>query len=413
MDRAPKDNPGCRYCVDCGGWPCDCEVASCDVSVAMLPSRALAAAPAPANAPKVCAPNDPFDDSKLPNRLLERMKRVLRQEDPDEVATGGQTNNLQQCDSTHPPVDVVTVLQSCHRLCQSSSSIQDSCIDKRGKEMSWTKLKACTTRQQLDASLNHRHANDLAGNYKGTPAGSPFITDQHTTALQGVILALTDRSSSDPRLQIMEMNDETGVLGGLWRRVLHALLLLSFDDVNGRLLGRNLQLHLPFLSAHESFLLAQLIDAIDHQQQQHSSSTMTIKYKKKQKNEARDPSRLSLILSLALKNRNVSRILIQNLTSRFDWLWHWGTAVTWNRLFDVWGLLPVVGALTRFPATENFVATRNHALASIFRVLLGPGNWITRVITGGREGLITDNPAVVAQNLAAETNGFELANRNQ
>jgi hypothetical protein len=47
------------------------------------------------------------------------------------------------------------------------------------------------------------------------------------------------------------------------------------------------------------------------------------------------------------------------------------------------------------------------------RVALGQGNWLTRVITGGREGLVTDNPNITAQNLAAESNGFELANRNQ
>jgi hypothetical protein len=69
--------------------------------------------------------------------------------------------------------------------------------------------------------------------------------------------------------------------------------------------------------------------------------------------------------------------------------------------------------ITRFPPSENFLSTRDHALASIFRVCLGQGNWLTRVVTQGRQGLLTDNPNNVAQNLAAETSGFELANRNQ
>jgi hypothetical protein len=68
--------------------------------------------------------------------------------------------------------------------------------------------------------------------------------------------------------------------------------------------------------------------------------------------------------------------------------------------------------ITGFPGTENFPSTRDHALASIFRHVLGQGNWLTRVVTG-REGLVTDDPEATAQNLAAESNGFELANRNQ
>jgi hypothetical protein len=85
--------------------------------------------------------------------------------------------------------------------------------------------------------------------------------------------------------------------------------------------------------------------------------------------------------------------------------------VTWNRAFDAWGQFPIIG-ITSFPATENFPSTRDHALASIFRIVLGEGNWFTRFVTRGREGLITDNPKNTAQNLAAESNGFELANRN-
>lgn len=190
--------------------------------------------------------------------------------------------------------------------------------------------------------------------------------------------------------QDLQTNDETGLLGGAWRGVLKRLLLYTFDPVNARQLGRILQLSLPFLTAYESYILSNVIESLDR----------------------RNYERLSYALDLAFMNRNVSRIMVQNVGARYDFWWHWSTAVSRNRFFDALGQFPIIG-ITRFPATENFPSTRNHALASIFRVLLGEGNWITRVVTGGREGLVTDNPNNLAQNLAAESNGFELANRNQ
>ncbi|CAB9528137.1 expressed unknown protein [Seminavis robusta] len=185
-------------------------------------------------------------------------------------------------------------------------------------------------------------------------------------------------------------NEVRDSLGRAWRAVLVQLVAVSFDETNALRLTRFLQLFLPFLTGHEAFALGQVIEAMD-------------------KGKTKD---IKDVLKQAFQNRNVSRILVQSLRLRYDFLWHWSTMITWNRLFDSWGLVPVLG-ITRFPATENFPATRNHALASMFRLLLGPGNWPTRVVTQGREGLITDNPNNTAQNLAAESNGFELANRNQ
>lgn len=179
-------------------------------------------------------------------------------------------------------------------------------------------------------------------------------------------------------------------VGKLWRTLLMYILLISFDVMNALRLTRPLQLSLPFLTAHEAYLVAQVIEAFDTGKQEE------IRY----------------ALSLAFMNRNVSRLLLQNIRLRYDFLWHWHTMITWNRLFDGWGQFPIIG-ITSFPPTENFPSTRNHALASIFRLVLGPGNWPTRVFTGGREGLLTDTPENVAQNLAAESNGFEFANRNQ
>ena len=115
-----------------------------------------------------------------------------------------------------------------------------------------------------------------------------------------------------------------------------------------------MQLSLPFLTAYESYIASQAIEALDS-----GSKTDT-----------------GLALTAAFHDRNVSRILVQKtVASRQDFLFHWSMA--------------------------------------IFRVLLGEGNWITRVVTPGREGLITDSSKAVAQNLATESNGFELANRNQ
>jgi hypothetical protein len=189
----------------------------------------------------------------------------------------------------------------------------------------------------------------------------------------------------------LESNSEVDFLGGAWRGSLRRLMLMSLDDVNSLRLGRQMQLFLPFQTAYESYIIGQLIEAFD------SGRKSDVEY----------------VLKVAFRNRNVSRIIVQLCGPRWDFLWHWHQAVTWNRWYDSWGQFPIIG-ITSFPATENFPAPRNHALASIFRIILGPGNWLTRVITQGREGLDTDNPEKnVAQNLAAESNGFELANRNQ
>lgn len=184
-------------------------------------------------------------------------------------------------------------------------------------------------------------------------------------------------------------NDEIGFLGGAWRGVLKRILVWSYDDVNALMLTRQIQLFMPYHTGYEAYVLGQIVEAFE------SGRKKDLQY----------------TLSVAFQNRNVSRILVQIVGPRYDFLWHWNTMLTWNRLFDAWGQVPLIG-FTAFPPTENFPNTRNHALASAFRVLLGKGNWVTRVVTG-REGLITDDPHATAQNLAAESNGFEAANRNQ
>jgi hypothetical protein len=187
-----------------------------------------------------------------------------------------------------------------------------------------------------------------------------------------------------------ELSNEVGILGSAWRGALRRLLLWSFDEVSALRMSRNIQLWLPFQTGYESYIIGQIVEALDCGRK----------------------ADLKFILSIAFKNRNVSRILVQNAGPRWDFLWHWSDQVISNRFYDAFGRLPFIG-ITSFPATENFPVTRNHALASIFRRVLGPGAWLTRVFTQGRQGLVTDNPKNLAQNLAAESNGFELANRNQ
>lgn len=187
---------------------------------------------------------------------------------------------------------------------------------------------------------------------------------------------------------------EVGVVGGAWRGVLKRWLWHRLDRVNCLRVGRILQVNLQFMTAHEAFLLAQVVEGLDHCGGAESGTT-------------------DATWDRAFANRNVSRLIVQAVRARYDWFYHWPTAVKWNRTFDLIGQFPLLGGLTRFPATENFPTTRNHALSSIFRLLLGPGHWLTRVLTGGRQGLVTDDPNSPAQNLSPEANGFELANRNQ
>lgn len=175
---------------------------------------------------------------------------------------------------------------------------------------------------------------------------------------------------------------EIGLLGRSWRYVLRRLLAATLDPINALRLSRALQLQTAFLTGYEAYLLAEFIRGLDN---------------------------LSLD-KYSFFNRNVCRLILQVIGPRHDFFYHWSTMILHNRLFDGMGQFV---SWTRFPATENFPNTRNHALSSIFRIVLGPGNWVTRFLTGGRESLLTDDPDATAQNLAAESNGFELANRNQ
>ena len=200
----------------------------------------------------------------------------------------------------------------------------------------------------------------------------------------------------------MKWEKQVGPLGSAWRNVLKNLILLRNDKVNALMYSRGLQLDLPYLTGYESHILGLVIKAFDE-----CSNCAEGNDKDMEKNKERC---LEIILCRALKNRNVSRILVVNMT-RFDLLWHWDFQHQKNRAWDIWSGVPFVG-FGGLPATENFPDTASHSLNSIGRVILGQGYWWTRIITN-REGLLVDDKNASAQNLAAETNGFEAANRNQ
>ena len=220
-------------------------------------------------------------------------------------------------------------------------------------------------------------------------------------------------------------NNEVGYgLGYIWRLIVRYIIVATLDHVNMLRISRILQFQIHFLTFHEAFILNAILEFIQIYAQPRTTSGSTVGNRTHTSMLQDTPSlpvstprqrkqSLHRLLRHAFQNRNVSRLIVQVLRARYDYFYHWPFAVRYNRYFDMIGQFPVIGSVTRFPATENFPATRNHALASIFRILLGPGNWCTRVITGGRQGLITDDPNHPAQNLTAEANNFELANRNQ
>ena len=165
-------------------------------------------------------------------------------------------------------------------------------------------------------------------------------------------------------------------------------MLASYDKVNALRLRSALQIQLPFLTGHESYLLSRVVSAL----------------------ESGDKAQLAEVLAVAFRNRNVSRNIVQQI-SRYDFFWHQHQQFRYNRWFDGFGQLWIVG-ITGFPSTENSPSTFFHVFSSILRRALGQGSFLARLITN-REELITDDQNVTAQNLAAESNGFETANRNQ
>ena len=80
-------------------------------------------------------------------------------------------------------------------------------------------------------------------------------------------------------------------LSFLWRLVLKRFLLLTTDDVNALRITRGLHLALPFMTGYEAYLLDNVIGAF----------------------EGGDATELAHALAIGFRNRNVSRVIVQQL----------------------------------------------------------------------------------------------------
>jgi hypothetical protein len=189
----------------------------------------------------------------------------------------------------------------------------------------------------------------------------------------------------DTSIQNLNTSCDVEFTGRIWRRVLQSLICATRDDANVLRITRALQASIPFQTAYEAYVIGELIAALRG-----------------------DKAHLAYALSVVFQNRNVTRVLIRNML-RWDILFHQDQQLRHAIFYDAFG---VTIGLIGFPVSENFVNTRNFTIASILRLVLGEGHFVTRVLTG-RQALITDNPNVAAQNLAAEGAGFETANRAQ
>ena len=238
-------------------------------------------------------------------------------------------------------------------------------------------------------------------------ATSAPITPAEVTTITRNGPSLSKKIASGDVRDFEAASTECGIAGGAWRGFLRWRMMWSIDDVNALSLGRQMQLSIPFLTGYEAYLVGQIIEVLDGMAPSSSSTEDVSSRKRKRQRRRKNKDETNYILKIAFKNRNVSRIIVQNVGSRWDFLWHWFNQICRSRWYDAWGQIPIIG-FTRFPVTENFPATRNHVLASTFRIFLGSDNWFTRVLTQNRQGLITDDPNKnIAQNLAAESNGFE------
>lgn len=221
-----------------------------------------------------------------------------------------------------------------------------------------------------------------------------FDNERFFDAEDGYALLL--KQASD-RMRELAANNETfrapdkemGFWGSLWRAIVRFFMFLTGSAINRLMFARGIQENLPFQSAYESFIIGGLIRYFDIDDRRNDAANKRSVF----------------------SNRNASRIAVQALGPRWDWIFHLNTQVRWSRFFDFLSLFPFLGWLG-FDATENFPATRDHAVRGLLRPLF-EGSWLTRTITGQQEGVISFDRNAPAQNLAAESTGFETGNRNQ
>jgi hypothetical protein len=254
--------------------------------------------------------------------------------------------------------------------------------------------------QHRDVTMSLNEARELPGGSRISLAGADatlpmafdnerfFASEDGYQELFGEAFVKMEKLSKSGEAH-SEPISEVGLLQWLWRMFLRIFLYFTNDAVNRLRFSRGLQDNLPFQAGYESFVLGGVVRAMDLD----------------------EPGSNWTNLRLGFSNLNASRVLVQNFGSRWDRFWHLSTQITWNRLFDFIGRFPFIG-ITAFPATENFPSSKNHALRAIFRQFL-EGTWFTRSLTSNQQGIVTLDRNTPAQNLAAESTGFEAANRNQ
>jgi len=200
-----------------------------------------------------------------------------------------------------------------------------------------------------------------------------------------------------------EIKSTADICGIIWRKFFRWILVVTADPQNALRFTRELQVQ-HYLSPHEAFLLGDVIKALDAVQNSASS-------KSKEKEKAR--AKLNDTLREALKNRNVGRELFQR-SGILDLFWHIDVQLANFRKCYAGSRLIFLGPKFSFPpSSENFLASKSLAVNSILRHFLGPGKFLTRFVTDGREEFIVDDVNANAQNLAAESTGFEVSMRNQ
>ncbi len=146
-----------------------------------------------------------------------------------------------------------------------------------------------------------------------------------------------------------ERRPEFAMMDGARRGVLRRLLLWALDDINAVRMGSQLRLFLPFLTAHESYLLSQVMEALD---------TCNSKVD------------LSFVIKIAFQNENISRILAESFGARWSFLWHSYQQVSKNGRLNFARQLSPVGGQSRnllFPndPTNSFAANLGSASVGI------------------------------------------------
>jgi len=167
-------------------------------------------------------------------------------------------------------------------------------------------------------------------------------------------------------------------------------LVRSMDDVNALSLGRQIQSSIPFLTGYESYLLGQVVQVLDGivldsyllDQVMNALDTLVpeldVSNKTRRHMKEKRRKELQEILRCALKNHNVTRIIVQNIKVGMNFRLHWFQRVLKNRWY-------------RFPASENFPS---------------PGNWFERF-------WIPDPNTSIAQNLPVDFSALTASQRYQ